>query len=89
MQGADFSSFSCLIYAGDTSRRIFRSHSWNISRIEKQQKSETIGLMNENFKSSTFGLTASDTCSFSYSAVHDNYSCSTKARNNYPAWHYL
>ena len=46
--------------AGDTSRRIFTSHSWNICRIEKYQKSETIGLMNDNIESSTFSLTASD-----------------------------
>ena len=43
-----------------SSRRIFTSHSRNISRIEKCQKSETIGLMKDNFESSTFSLTASD-----------------------------
>ena len=43
-----------------SSRRIFTSHSRNISRIEKCQKSETIGLMKDNLESSTFSLTASD-----------------------------
>ena len=75
------------------SRRIFTSHSRNISRIEKCQKSETIGLMKDNFESSTLvfqhPMEGSDTRSFSHPALHDNHSCSTKARNNYPAWHYL
>ena len=43
-----------------SSRRSFTSHSRNISRIAKYQKSETIGLMKDNFESSTFSLTASD-----------------------------
>ena len=43
-----------------SSRQIFTSHSQSISSIEKYQKSETIGLIKDNFESSTFSLTASD-----------------------------
>ena len=48
-----------------SSRRIFTSHSQNISRIEKYQTSETICLMKDNFENSTFCLLeGSDTRSF-------------------------
>ena len=88
MQEADLSLFSylkCWRYVS----LIFTSHSLNISRIEKYQKSEMIGLMNENFESSTSVLQhllgGNDTWSFAHPALHDNHSCSTKARTNYPA----